>query len=139
MEVRKEIQDALEAARNANGKKEERKKVKADEKLDRLEEVRSPEMEAIYKKFLLAANSEAAIGLGKGARTGRGSSKKVSEDDEDLPVAKSLARNETHVARLCVRGKRSDDWTEKNAAGNNGRVLHTTEGQNYKALHATIQ
>ena len=95
MEVRKEIQDALEAARNANGKKEERKKVKADEKLDRLEEVRSPEMEAIYKKFLLAANSEAAIGLGKGARTGRGSSKKVSEDDEDLPVAKSLARNET--------------------------------------------
>jgi len=36
MEVRKEIQDALEAARNANGKKEERKKVKVDEKLDRL-------------------------------------------------------------------------------------------------------
>ena len=73
-----------------------KKPVKEESVLDRVEEERSPAMEALFGKFIIAANSEAALGLSANARTGRTtkSSHLPANGDEKAP-AKNLARTQT--------------------------------------------
>jgi len=90
MQMRQEAHHPVEEV------KEVKKIVRQDSVLDRVEEERSPEMEALFGKFLRAANSEAALGLGANARTGRTSkaSNLPAVGDEKVP-AKNLARTQT--------------------------------------------
>ena len=94
MQVRSDLHAALAVG---DEKQIEEIKKEPEPELDRLEEERSPEMEALFQKFCVAANSEAALGLGANARTGRSSKKNILKgaDDDEIPVMKSLSRTET--------------------------------------------